>query len=287
MSDPIPSPHASQVVSGRTAARLLASAPGEVEVSLDLGLSRCCVRVEDDAIVLPDAARILKGDLRAAFRDPEDCVEISGTACRKLYHFSELTNRDYKLYQPFEDRAPTIVIAGTGMHAIVGMDPWADEQEKVAVLRARGGQCLDTCFGLGYSAQLLAGAGFDQVVTCEVDPNVLDCAAANPWSRGAFEDERIQILARDVRDVLRESPDGQFAAIFHDPPTVHLAGELYSGELYAEFARVLAPRGTLYHYVGAPGARVGRDNTRGVMRRLQQAGFTRTTRRARGVLARR
>ena len=286
MSDPIPSPHASPVVSGHTAARLLAAAPGEIEVSLDLGLSRSCVRVEGDAVVLPGDARVLTRDLRAAFRAPEDCIEISGTECRKIYHFSELTNRYYKLYQPFDDRAPTIVIAGAGMHAIVGMDPWADEEEKVAVLRARGGECLDTCFGLGYSAQLLARAGFDRLVTCEVDPNVLDCAAANPWSRGAFDDERIQILARDVREFLRESPDDQFAAVFHDPPTVHLAGELYSGELYAEFARVLAPRGTLYHYVGAPGARVGRDYTRGVMRRLHQAGFTRTTRRARGVLAR-
>ena len=206
---------------------------------------------------------------------------------RKVYIYSERTGKYYKLFQAQEDHAPTIVIAGATMHAIVDMDPWEDAEEKVSALRGRGGECLDTCFGLGYSAQLLPGRGFERVLTCEVDPNVLRIARINPWSGPAFQREDVEIVRRDVREFLADCEPERFAAVFHDPPTIHQAGELYSGDLYREFARVLGPRGWLYHYVGEPGAKSGRDYTRGVMRRLQDAGFTRTQRRARGVLCRR
>jgi hypothetical protein len=258
-----------------------------VSVSLDLGLSRSAVRVEKDVVTLPDGQLISRDNLSAAFSAPEDCIEIAQGACEKIYVFDHQAGKYYKLFQPFEDRAPTLVINNATMHAIVRMDPWQDEQEKVSALSPRGGECLDTCFGLGYSAQLLVRAGCEHVVSCEADPNVLGCAAANPWSRGAFGDPRIEILQADVREYLRRRQEGSFAAIFHDPPTIHQAGELYAAELYAEFARVLASGGVLYHYVGAPGARLGRDLTRGVMRRLHDAGFVSVRRVARGVLARR
>jgi hypothetical protein len=258
-----------------------------VQISLDLGLHRSAVQVREESMELPEGQRIDLQELHDEFSDPEDCVVISEKRCRKVYIYSQRTGKYYKLYQPEEDSSPTIVIAGATMHAIVDMTPWEDAEEKVQALRGRGGECLDTCFGLGYSAQLLPERGFESVLTCERDPNVLRVAEFNPWSRAAFRRKDIEIVRRDMREFLSECDPERFAAIFHDPPTIHQAGELYSGELYREFHRVLCRRGWLYHYVGEPGSKTGRDYARGVMRRLQDAGFTRTQRRARGVLCRR
>jgi hypothetical protein len=60
-----------------------------------------------------------------------------------------------------------------------------------------------------------------------------------------------------------------------------LAGELYSGEFYRHLYRVLARKGRLFHYVGDPDSRSGRNVTRGVVRRLQEAGFGRVVRKPR------
>jgi len=275
------------VISGRTALSMLEAPEGPLRVSLDLGLSDCEVQVAHDAVLLPDGSAVAKAELRESFRDPQDCIEIVEGRCAKVYCFDPDLGRYYKLFQPHADRAPTLIIAGQTMHAIVGTDPWEDTTAKVRALECRGGACLDTCFGLGYSARLLAAAGWKPVVSCEIDPNVLRCARANPWSRGAFESKDIEIVEADAVQFVRGCPDGRFAAVFHDPPVVQLAGELYSTDFYRELARILARRGALYHYVGTPGGRYGRDQPRNVMQRLHEAGFTATRRAPRGVIARR
>ncbi len=273
------------VVSGRTARRLLQAGEGALEVSLDLGRTRVEVRVDGGALVLPDGACIDRDELAGAFSDAEDCVRLDGGAPRKVYLYSESTRKYYKLYQPFEDRAPTIVINGATMHAIVGKDPWQDAEDKVACLPARPGRCLDTCCGLGYSAQLLA-ARFEAVTTCEVDANVLDVASVNPWSEGLFTTPNLEVRAADLREVLGGCARGSLGCIFHDPPTVYQAGELYAEDLYRRFAAALARGGALYHYVGEPGRKLGQDYAGGVMRRLRNAGFGRVRRVTSGVVAR-
>ncbi len=50
---------------------------------------------------------------------------------------------------------------------------------------------------------------------------------------------------------------------------------MYSGEFYAECFRVLRRNGKLFHYIGDPDSKSGARTTRGVVRRLQEAGFTR------------
>lgn len=257
---------------------------GLIEVSLDLGRTTASISVEDEGLVLPDGARLKKAALAEAFSEPEDCIELRGGECRKVYAYSQAERKYYKLYQPFEGRAPTIIINNATMHAIVDKDPWQDEADKVATLPRRRGECLDTCCGLGYSAQLLAEAGFSRIMTCEVDRNVLEMAAVNPWSEGLFGRPHIAIVNADVRDFVTECPAGRFSCVFHDPPTVYQAGELYSEQLYHEFARVLAGGGALYHYVGAPGRRIGRDYARGVIRRMRAAGFAEVRRVTGGVL---
>jgi hypothetical protein len=285
LSANLPSWQRIPVLSGGTAQRLVEAESGTLTVSLDLGRTEATVSVEEGSFILPNGRRVRKADLLGAFSEPQDCIEIRDGTCRKVYLYSESARKYYKLYQPFEGRAPTIIINSVTMHAIVGKDPWQDEADKVAVLPRRRGECLDTCCGLGYSAQMLADAGFSRVTTCEADLNVLRIAAANPWSEGLFARANITILNVDVRDFAADCPDGRFSCIFHDPPTVLQAGELYSAELYRAFARILTGRGVIYHYVGSPGARIGRDYARGVIRRLQAAGFADVRRVTAGVLA--
>ena len=55
----------------------------------------------------------------------------------------------------------------------------------------------------------------------------------------------------------------------------NLAGELYGLDFYRECRRVLRGRGRLFHYIGNPESKSGATVTRGVVRRLQEAGFRR------------
>ena len=81
--------------------------------------------------------------------------------------------------------------------------------------------------------------------------------------------------------------DESFTCIIHDPPTFSLAGDLYSGEFYRQLHRRLRRKGRLFHYIGDLESRSGRNVARGVVRRLQEAGFARVVRRPRafGVVA--
>ncbi len=272
------------VISGRTARRLLDAPAGPLEVSLDLGRSRSTVQVEKDRVVLPDGRRPGKAALADSFSEPEDCVEIADGEPRKVYIYDRALRCYYKLFQPFEDRPPTIVINGATMHPVRGAGPWEGTEQMVREVPARPGECLDTCCGLGYSARMLARR-FTTLTTCEVDRNVLTVASLNPWSEGLFRSPNVHVHYADLRDYVAESRDGRFACVFHDPPTIYQAGELYAEELYAEFHRVLARGGVLYHYVGTPGGRWGRDYAHGVIRRLQSTGFRNTRRVTGGVLA--
>jgi uncharacterized protein len=67
----------------------------------------------------------------------------------------------------------------------------------------------------------------------------------------------------------------RFDRIMHDPPTFKLAGELYSATFYQELYRILKRGGRLFHYVGDPNSKASGNITKGVMRRLQEAGFLR------------
>jgi predicted methyltransferase len=96
-----------------------------------------------------------------------------------------------------------------------------------------------------------------------------------------FTAPNIRSVVGDVSDVLDTFRDGEFAAILHDPPTMQLAGDLYSGAFYRKLRRVLRREGRLFHYVGDPESAMGARTTRGVMQRLQEAGFRDVKRHAR------
>jgi predicted methyltransferase len=66
-----------------------------------------------------------------------------------------------------------------------------------------------------------------------------------------------------------------FDAALHDPPRFGIAGELYSQVFYDHLARVLKPKGVLFHYTGSPNKLTsGRDVPNEVSQRLRRAGFT-------------
>ncbi|HET9933292.1 MAG TPA: hypothetical protein VFQ35_21455, partial [Polyangiaceae bacterium] len=66
-----------------------------------------------------------------------------------------------------------------------------------------------------------------------------------------------------------------------------LAGELYSARFYGALHRVLTRNGKLFHYIGDANSASGARTTRGVVKRLRDAGFSRVTvlEEAFGVLA--
>ena len=133
---------------------------------------------------------------------------------------------------------------------------------------------LDTCCCLGYTAIAAAKErAVSQVFTFEKDSNVLEMADYNPWSKELYTNRKIKLTIGAVDRGAEMFSTNFFDAAIHDPPRFALSPELYSGEFYRKLCRVLKPSGKLYHYVGSPGEKQGKDFVKGVMKRLKEAGF--------------
>lgn len=266
------------ILTAAVASRLLvAMDAGEqmLTVSLNLGLSTEPVAIRDGAVEVRGCAleRALLAKIAA---EEQKCFEVAADGVRPMAVFSEATGWVRTLL-PTAD-APTTLVAGFPMHRIGGTTPLADTRAKVRCLGRGRGCVLDTATGLGYTAIELARLGFD-VVTVELDPAAIDLARRNPWSAGLFDRDTVRLLQGDVAEIVASFGDGEFSAVLHDPPTLQLAGALYSAAFYAELKRILKPGGRLFHYVGDPHSRAGARATAGVMRRLADAGFENVRRR--------
>ncbi|MCS7136987.1 MAG: RsmD family RNA methyltransferase [Candidatus Caldarchaeum sp.] len=236
-------------------------------VSLDLGISaEKAERVSEGVLV---AGRILRWDwLKQIFSRLED-VYVVDEGFSRLAWFDKSF---YRLVVPGWRRPPTIEINGVRMHRTVGLDPVQDAVMKVSLFPdLSGAKVLDICTGLGYTAAAIAAKGAVKVVTVEKDVNVLKMAAYNPWSRGLFT-EKIEVVLEDAFSFL-EGCDTVFDAVMHDPPTVKVAGELYSLDFYRLVWKVLRKGGVLVHYVGQPDIKKGSLFYKGVMQRLRRSGF--------------
>ena len=179
-----------------------------------------------------------------------------------------------------------MLIAGFLMHRIKDIDPMQDTRRKIAAISPIVGRVLDTATGLGYTA-IEASKTADEVITIELDPGVQEIARLNPWSQALFHNPKIHQLMGDAYEVVQTFEDESFSRIIHDPPTFSLAGELYSGAFYQQLFRVLKRGGRLFHYIGDPKSKASGGITKGALRRLQEAGFSRVVRRpeAYGVVA--
>ena len=255
-----------------------------VEVSPDLGLSTVEVVIEAEGVTFPNGETLPWEAIEEINGSQNNCFVIKDGEAHKILIFSELTNRLYSLMPT--RRAPTMLVSGIPMHRIKATDPYRDTLEKIRTVKPVVGQVLDTATGLGYTA-IEAAKTADHVLTIELEPAVLEIARLNPWSQALFDNPKISQRIGDSTDVVAELENETFTRIIHDPPAFALAGHLYASEFYAELYRVLQSRGRLFHYIGSPETRSGRNITRGVIRRLKEAGFSRVVRRPRafGVVA--
>jgi predicted methyltransferase len=280
MTDPVVLSHF------QTSTLLQAQAAGKsrVHVSPDLGISIIEVIIEPEGVRFAGGEVLGWTDVKEIDNSKNSCFVVMGRIPRKIQRFSQLTNRAYTLMPTA--KAPTMLVSGIPMHRIKGIDPVRDTREKMKTIAPLVGPVLDTATGLGYTA-IEAAKTADSVMTVELDPLVLEIARLNPWSRALFDNPRITQHIGDSFEVVAALEDHSFARVIHDPPTLSLAGDLYSLDFYIELHRVLQSGGRVFHYVGDPKSASGRNVTRGVKRRLQQAGFNRVLSRPRafGVVA--
>jgi len=235
-----------------------------VECSLDLDLSRTTVALEGD------------GWVWQGVRYPH----LKACKDRTIYYWdgaafqpvSRFTRSLIKLV-PTEWGAPTFEIDGIKMLPTATVSPYEDARKKVELIQPGGKRVLDTCAGLGYFAAWCLRTGAALVRSFEKNPDVLWLRSLNPWSPAA--DERLALSEGDVSKEIASLPEASMDAALHDPPRFGIAGELYSLAFYLQLARVLKPKGRLFHYTGTPNKLTsGRDVPNEVARRLREAGFT-------------
>jgi predicted methyltransferase len=267
-----------------TVTPILGLISGEALASLDLGLSGVTVEVADHNVAFPDGTIVDRKTLEKIAKSERGCFEIIDGNAVAIQQFSETTG--YLRSLAATKGAPTMLVSGIPMHRIKNTDPIEDTKNKIAALGPIHGKVLDTATGLGYTA-IKAAKKADQVVTVEIDPVAIEIAKRNPWSRELFDNPKIEIAVADIDEKIDAFATGEFSAIIHDPPTFQFAGELYSLAFYQKLFRVLSRKGTLFHYVADPDSKLGDRMTKGVMRRLREAGFAKVERRAQafGVVA--
>ncbi len=241
-----------------------------VEISPDLGLSSLAATLEPQGVLFPGEELLPWEELEEAADNTNNCFILENGSLRKIQFYSELTDRTYSL-MPTRG-APTMLVSGIPMHRIKDTDPWRDTLEKVRSIKPIVGQVLDTTTGLGYTA-IAAAKTAAGLVTIELDPAALEVCRLNPWSQDLFHNPKITQKVGDSFEVVQDFPDASFSRILHDPPVFSLAGDLYSGEFYRQLYRLLRSGGKLFHYVGDPESKSGRNVTASVMRRLEEAGF--------------
>jgi uncharacterized protein len=269
-------------------ARLLLEArrAGEpaAETSLDLGLSSARVELGSPGVSFPGSESLPWEDLETIAADKTSCYRILDGMAQVIEKFSEVSGLYFAL-MPTES-APTMLISGIPMHRIKNTDPYQDTLNKIKAIAPLHGKVLDTATGLGYTA-IQAAKTASQVITIEIDPVAQEIARLNPWSQELFTNTKIQqVMGNSYEEIERFEP-GSFSSAIHDPPVLSLAGDLYSGAFYQQLFRVLKRGGRLFHYIGDPDSKSGARTTRGVVRRLREAGFSRVQHKPRafGVLA--
>jgi len=274
------------VLSGFHLSEILKYQNETFDISLDLGMSKGKITKEENYIIFPDGQKLDIDIIKKANkRSNHDCFLLENSSLYFIYIFENQTA--YKLYEPHIDYPPTLWINGSVMHTISVSNPIEDVKNKVKVLGEINGEVLDTCFGLGYTAIELKNAGADKVYTYEISKAVLEIAKVNPWSKEAFDSNKILIHNSDIIPAIKQFPEEKFSFILHDPPNIKINGDLYSLAFYKELYRVLERNGTLYHFIG--GGRIPReykvDYTKGVIKRLYTAGFRKVVKSYRGVVA--
>jgi len=248
-------------------AELILKEKKEISISLDLGISKEKVNIEDNIILVRNESIPLE-----QFKNLKDdvCYVIENGKVLRIAFFSEKTNLYYKL-MPTVDW-PALTVSSTPMHRHTHISPKQSAESMVKMIKPVSGKVLDTCCGLGYTA-ILAAKHAKEVLTFERDENVIRMASYDPYSQNLFTSKNIHLEQLDINEALQEFEDETFQRVIHDPPTFKYSPELYSRNFYRELYRVIKKNGILYHYCPSPGKTHGKDFSRGVLQRLKRAGF--------------
>ena len=245
-----------------------------VVTSTDLGLTTTEVKLYPDCVSFTNKESLTWNSIEEIYANESACYWVENHTLQGIRGFSELSGLYYSLMPT--DSAPTMLISGLPMHRIKDTNPYLDTLSKIKAIAPVRGRVLDTATGLGYTA-IEAAKTAVHVITIEIDPVAQEIARLNPWSQALFDNPKImQIIGDSVEEVERFESES-FSCIIHDPPTLSLAGELYSGAFYKQVFRVLKNNGRMFHYIGNPDSKIGARLTKGVVRRLQDSGFTRIT----------
>jgi predicted methyltransferase len=255
-----------------------------VTVSLDLNLTESEVRLQPEYALFPTGESLDWKSIEEIRGNETACYYVEDNAPKAIKGFSEFSGRVYGLMPTAS--APTMLISGIPMHRIKDTNPHQDTINKIKAIAPLKGEVLDTTTGLGYTA-IEAAKTARHVVTIEIDPMAQEIARFNPWSGALFKNPKITQVIGDAFDEIHRFDAESFSVIIHDPPMFSLAGDLYSLAFYQQAFRVLKRNGRIFHYIGDPESKTGARVTKGVMHRLQEAGFARVTRAARafGVVA--
>jgi uncharacterized protein len=243
-----------------------------VTTSTDLGMTSTEVPILKDGVDFAGGEGLTWNQIEEIFSNKTACFCVEENTPKIIKGFSGLSERYYSL-MPTES-APTMLISGIPMHRIKGTNPYRDTLSKIKAIAPIRGYVLDTATGLGYTAIEAAKTAL-QVVTIELDPQAQEIARLNPWSQSLFNNQKIEQIIGDSFEEIERFAMGSFSCIIHDPPTLNLAGELYSQEFYKRAYRVLKQNGRMFHYIGDPESKTGARTTKGVVNRLREAGFER------------
>lgn len=257
----------------------------DCSLSLDLGRHRQVLRLTPDGVLSPEGLLLPWEEIEWVKDHPKGCFFWQGDHFEELYGLSENTGWTYRLVPTTE--APALHLAGFTMHRMEGISPRQGAMEMVHALGSPRGDVLDTATGLGYAAIGLSEQA-RKVVTIERDPAVRDLCRQNPWSQDLFTAANIDLRLGDSAELIPAMDDDSFAAVLHDPPSMSLAGDLYGGPFYRQLYRILKPDGRLFHYIGDPRSSFGSSVTKGVIRRLGEAGFVKIEQKPKafGIMAR-
>ncbi len=272
MTPPAPSTMLPVLSRYQTAPLLAARKQGltSATTSIDLGITSMEVTLTSDRIIFPDSSILDWQSIEEIDSHENVCFYLKDDTADPVRGFSEILGRAYSLMPTSE--APILVAAGFPMHRFKNITPLKAALAMVEPVMPIHGKVLDTATGLGYTA-IVASKTASIVFTIELCTVAQEMARMNPWSQSLFNNPKISRIIGDSFEEIGKFADDSFAAVIHDPPTMALAGNLYSGEFYRQAFRVLHQRGRMFHYIGDPDSAAGSKVTRGVVKRLYDAGF--------------
>ncbi len=219
----------------------------EIRVSLDLNLTQTLWQIEGGRFKLGPSLFIDRKKLEAIASVKNKIFIFQDNALRPL----EIRSNAYYKLVPTQT-APILEIDGIKMHRSKDIDPLMDAEKKTRMVISNGDMVLDTCGGLGYSAQFAVKAGAKKVISTEKSHEVIKFRNLNPWLKKTGED-RISFIHADITQYIDGLEDNLFNSVIHDPPRfTSQTGDLYGKPFYDKLYRVMSPGSRLFHYTGSP-----------------------------------